>query len=132
MKKVILFVFLAVSISCSNDDHPNKNPELNGEWYLANISCFCGFDEGVDFNDFTLHFDNSKNMLHLDNPTESYYYIAESGSYEYNLQGNIISIEGSDDSYRYEFEDSNLILTLIDEPEIADDELSLTYHRKAK
>jgi len=130
MKKLVYLFFLAISISCSSDDDNNENSELNGEWFLINISCFCGFDETINFNDFTLRFDNSENILHLDNPTESYFYIAESGSYEYNLQENIISIEGTGDSYRYYFEDSNLILTLIDDPTIADDELSLMYQRK--
>lgn len=130
MKKVILFLFLAVSISCSNDDEPYKDAQLNGEWHLVNVSCFCGFDETIDFNDFTLRFENSENILHLDNPTDSYYYIAESGSYNYSIEGNIISIEGSNASYKYEIENSNLILTFIDDPAIADDELSLMYQRK--
>lgn len=130
MKKVILFLLLAVSISCSKDDDPYNDARLSGEWHLVNISCFCGFDETIDFNDFTLRFENKVNILHLDNPTESYYYIAESGSYNYSIEGNIISVEGSDASFKYEFEDSNLILTLMDDPAIADDELSLLYQRK--
>ena len=130
MKKLILFLFLAVSLSCSNDDDSYIDAQLSGEWRLVNIYCYCGFDPAIDFNDFTLRFEKEENILHLDNPTESYFYIAESGSYKYNIEGNIITIKGSEASFKYVFEDANLILTLLDEPAIADDELSLVYERK--
>lgn len=128
MKKLTLLLLLIVAISCSNDDD-QSNSDLSGNWYLVNAYCYCAFDESLDLNDFKLHFDDSENILHLDNPTDSYFYINESGSYKYSIDGDIIHIEGANASYKYEIQESNLILTLLDDPLIADDELVLTYTR---
>lgn len=106
-----------------------KSPELIGNWFLIEAQCHCAFDDTIDLQDFKLRFDNSENLIQLNNPTESYFYIAESGRYKYHLEGNIIKIEGVEDSYKYEVKGTTLILTRIDNPLIADDELVLTYKK---
>lgn len=128
MKKIVFLLFLAVFTSCSTDDDKSENLQLEGDWYLTNVYCYCGFDESIDFKDFKLRFDDSKNIVQLENPTEDYYYIAETGEYNYSLEGNILIIEDAE-PYTYEIKGSTLILTYIDEPAIADDELVLTYQR---
>lgn len=129
MKKNILVLLMAVMSSCSSDDKETTNPNLIGEWFLISADCFCAFDETINLQDFKLSFEESGETLHLDNPTESYYYIGETGSYKYNLEGNILKINGVNRSFKFETEGNKLILTLIDDPQIADDELVLTYQK---
>ena len=116
-------------VSCTSDDESIDGSQLNGQWYLTNIDCFCEFYPSIEFNDFKLRFDDPEKVVYLNNPTEDYFYIAESGAYEYMLQeGSIIKIIGGD-SFHYEVEGSTLFLTRIDDPAIADDELILTYQK---
>lgn len=130
MKKLSILLFIAVAISCSKDDDQHINSGLSGEWFLVNASCYCAFDDSINLNDFKLRFNDSEKILHLENPTESYYFINESGSYNYSLNGDIITIEGTNASYKFEIQGSHLILTFINDPAIADDELVLTFQRE--
>ena len=128
MKKVLFVaIVFALFTSCSKDEITDDR--LNGNWQLSDVQCFCGFDPDINFNDFTLNFNESSKILILDNPTEGYFYIAESGSYSYSLQdGQILKIEGAQ-AFQYEITNNILTLILIDNPQIADDELTLIYKR---
>lgn len=128
MKKMIFLLLLAVFVSCSANDDKQEDLQLNGEWFLIEAACYCGFDDEIDLKDFKLRFDETGDIVHFDNPTDSYFYIAESGTYGYELDENVILIDGAE-PYRFEINGSNLILTRIDDPGIADDELVLTYQR---
>ncbi len=117
-------LFLA---SCSNsDDDPKIDSQLNASWMLTNIDCFCGFDPATNLNDFTLLFKASENSVIVQNPREDYFYIANSGSYNYTLSNDTIKINGSDD-FKYSINGDLLTLIRVDDPQIADDELVLTY-----
>ena len=118
-------VFLS---ACSNDDSPKIDGQLSGTWMLTNISCFCGFDSETNFNDFTLRFKDSENRVVVQNPREDYFYIANSGTYNYTLTDDTLKINGSDD-FKYIVDGDILILTRVDDPQIADDELDLTYKK---
>lgn len=128
LKKLVFLSALVVSFSCSNNDDSEKETLLSGEWYLSEVNCFCFFDSD-NFEEYTLRFDISKNTLHLNNPAGKPYFIAESGSYEYNIDEDIIIINGTE-AFQFEMNNSNLILTYVDEPSIADDELVLRYNRE--
>lgn len=96
---------------------------------MIEVDCYCAFEEDIDLQDFKLIFDDSGNTLHLDNPTEAYYYIAETGAYKYDLEGDIIKLSGLNNTFKFKTEGNKLVLTLIDDPQIADDELVLTYQK---
>ncbi len=130
MKNIFIVLLIAIFLSaCSNsDDNPKIDAELSGTWMLTNISCFCGFDPETNFNDFTLQFKNSENSVIVQNPREDYFYIAKSGTYNFTLSNGILKINGSDD-FKYIIEGDELILTRVDDPQIADDELDLTYKK---
>ena len=130
MKRILILVLSAVFLSaCSNsDDNPKIDSELSGTWMLTNISCFCGFDPETNFNDFSLNFYNSGNSVIVQNPREDYFYIANSGTYNYTLTDDTLKINGSDD-FKYIVDGDILILTRVDDPQIADDELDLTYKK---
>ncbi len=129
MKKLIFSLCIIFSVSCSTDDNKSEESQLTGEWFLIDAACYCGFDDAIDLKDFLLQFDGQENRVHFDNPTDSYFYIAKSGTYKFELDENILYIEGAE-PYTFEIKGSNLILTRIDDPRIADDELVLSYQRK--
>ncbi|WP_157480583.1 hypothetical protein [Gillisia sp. CAL575] len=130
MKRILILALSLVFITaCSNsDDNPKIDAQLNGTWMLTNISCFCGFDPNTSFNDFTLNFKNSENSVNVQNPREDYFYIATSGTYDYTLSDDSIKINGSDD-FKYSIDGDKLTMTRIDDPQIADDELVLSYKK---
>lgn len=126
MKKVILILLLTGAItSCSKEDHNQK--QLSGEWFLSNVDCFCRFDPDIDFNDFKLIFTEEKLEVKLKSPSEEIYFIAKPGTYNYYIDGDIITINNM--SFNYKIEGDKLIMTFLDEPQIADDELTLLYKR---
>lgn len=131
MKRILILLLSVVFLTaCSNDDNnPKIDAELNGTWMLTNISCFCGFDPDTNFNDFTLNFNASEKIVIVQNPREDYFYIANSGTYSFNLTEDTIKINGSDD-FKYSVDGDILTLTRVDDPQIADDELTLIYSRK--
>lgn len=130
MKRILILVLSAISLSaCSNNDDTLKNDsELSGSWMLTNISCFCGFDAETNINDFTLQIRDAEKKITVQNPREDYFYIANSGTYTYSLNGDILRINGSDD-FNYKIDGDILLLSRIDNPQIADDELDLTYKK---
>lgn len=129
MKKILFILISVLIISCSNDDDSGNNHRLKGDWFLTRADCFCGFDPSIDFSDFTLRFDNSRMVVHINNPAEGNSFIAEPGSYNYTLDDTTIKINGAE-PFKYELTGSTLILTKMDHPEIADDELVLTYKKQ--
>jgi len=126
MKKLILILLLSVAItSCSKEDDNQK--QLSGTWILVNVDCFCGFDPAINNNSYKLIFTEGKNELVLENPAEGYSYIAESGTYNYTLDGNVLKVKNL--NFTYKIEGENLTLSFVDNPQIADDELDLTYKK---
>ncbi|MCF4101249.1 hypothetical protein L1I30_06200 [Gillisia sp. M10.2A] len=129
MKKLLLILALIGTVLSCTDDDISTDPELSGNFYLTDISCFCGFNPEIDFKDFKLQFSSTNNSFTLINPTEDYFYIGSSGTYNYELDDTILKVEGAA-SYIYSFEGNKLTLTLLDDPMVADDELVLTYQKE--
>lgn len=127
MKKILILLILAVSASCSNKDDSSEENLLTGEWYLSEVECFCA-GSPPNLEESTLRFDPNKNVIYIYNPPENPDYLAETGSYEYILDEDILIING--EAFQYEISSSALILTFVDEPGIADDELVLRYNRE--
>ncbi len=128
MNKLIILFAITLLCSCSNKDDSEKETLLSGEWYLSEVNCFCEFDSN-NLEEYTLRFDTSRNTLHLNNPAGNPFFIAESGSYEYIIDEDIIIINGTE-AFQFEMNNLTLILTYVDEPNIADDELVLRYNRE--
>ena len=129
MKKLLVIATLiCIFSSCSKEEI--KDERLIGDWYLTNAYCFCGFDPEVDIKDFTLSFNNLKQSVSIANPPDTYYFIAENGTYTYVLSDNEVSFKGVPTKYKYSVENDVLTLDKIDDPRIADDELTLVFKRK--
>lgn len=102
---------------------------LQGEWALTKVLCHCAFDEDVDFSTSKLWFATNQTkvtVIHEAGVT----YFHDSGNYRYTIQKDTITISDSPRRYTYTIEGNSLTLTYIDNPMIADDEVSYTYVRK--
>ena len=125
MKNVgFLFALLFVFNSCSSDDDYVVAAALNGTWVLNRASCFCFFGDNFDFTGHKLTFDSSEQRVIVENMDDTWF-IAESGAYTFGNNGGVININGK--SYAYEVRGNSLELTFVDNPGIADDEITLFY-----
>ncbi|MFI8604893.1 hypothetical protein ACIGCP_10550 [Cellulophaga baltica] len=125
----VLGVFLFCTACTDNDDDFVIDGNLSGEWVLTDVSCFCGFPEDVDFSVHTLSFSEEGNLVTVQNDSDTYYF-QESGTYQFTNTDNTISLEDNDRSYTYQIEEDVLLLSYLDEPMIADDEVTYKYARK--
>lgn len=122
MRKVIFILFVFLVAGCSSDDDA-INP-TGEKWVLNNVVCFCFFGEDFDFGTHTLQFDRDTKMVTVEN-SENAQFIAPPGTYSYSDDGEEIGIEGR--QYRYKQNGNSLELTYVDNPQIADDEVTYYY-----
>ncbi|MBM1105607.1 hypothetical protein JQC67_05575 [Aurantibacter crassamenti] len=125
MKRVaaIFVLFIALN-SCTKDNDDVVHTELEGSWVLANASCFCAFGENPDFSTHEINFKGS--VLIVQNSGEFQFLKDTAGSY--SVDGNVITLKNGA-QYKYVIKDKTLELTFVDNPDIADDELLLTYEK---
>ncbi|WP_281541459.1 lipocalin family protein [Maribacter aestuarii] len=129
-KFYLLFSVLLLLFSCSKDEDGKdlEDASLEGSWVLTNVSCFCGFPEDNDFTETLLLFDTEENKVTVDNRGK-YEYFKPSGTYSYNGEDNRIKFEDGR-NYRFEINKEILNLIFMDEPNIADDEITYTLERE--
>lgn len=127
MKKVLIVFFLIGLVSCSDDANEVEDNSLNGEWTLTNVSCFCGFPDPPEFNLTQVNFVAANNELIVLN-TGSQVYFREDGTYSYSGNGNRITLE-NENSYDFEVTGNTMQLIFVDQPGIADDEVTYSFIR---
>lgn len=128
MRKIItilLLTILAVSCSADNPEEGVVNVELEGNWVLENVSCFCYFEPETDFTTHRISFSGSKLTVVSEGDT---FFLTASGDYNYTVEGNLISLPNGA-QYRYQVDNQQLQLIFVDNPELADDEVSFTYYK---
>ncbi|TMU55446.1 hypothetical protein [Flagellimonas algicola] len=119
-----LFAFLMLVLSsCTSDDDINPSDD---KWVLDNVVCFCFFGEDFDFSVHSIRFDEDSGMVTIENTGDSEF-IAPAGTYPFTDNGSVIGIEGRE--YTYEEDGDSLILTYVDNPQIADDEITYYYSK---
>ncbi|APQ17005.1 hypothetical protein BTR34_06570 [Maribacter hydrothermalis] len=114
--------------ACNTDDEPViADAALEGEWQLLNVVCYCSFEPDTDFSLTKINFDTDRSRVTVIHDGQ-YSFFREAGEHFYGGQGDRIGF--SDDTvYRFEVEGSLLTLTLQDNPEIADDEVTFVFKR---
>lgn len=127
-RSVIFFISVLLCISCSDDDTELPDKALDGKWVLGEVRCFCLFDEDFDFSQHTLTFQSEGQQVMIENSINTFFITALPGIYPYIVNGDIVTIN-NDREYRYEVLGERLTLTYIDNPDIADDEITLRYNR---
>jgi len=129
MKK-LAFCLLIVStlVSCNKLEDLESSPnELDGRWELQSALCFCFYPEDFDFGAHKIEFNNDEGLLIVENSTETFF-ISEAGSYNYQIENNKVVIKNTIE-YTYELSGETLVMTFVDDPEIGDDEITLTYKK---
>lgn len=131
MKKIgiLLLSFIFISACSNNDDNPQIDGNLSGTWMLTSVSCFCIDEPESKLNEYSINFKTSQNTIDIQNPNGESFYIAENGSYNYNIANNKISLDGVFTSFNYSIKNNILTLEKIDNPQIADDELILVFKK---
>ena len=126
----LIFSLAFLLLSCSKGEEGKEfdDNSLEGSWVLTNVSCFCGFPEDNDFTETHLLFDTEENKVTVDNRGK-YEYFKPSGTYSYSGEDNRIKFEDGRD-YRFEINKEILNLIFIDEPNIADDEITYTLEKE--
>jgi hypothetical protein len=132
MKNILLVLVALMVVSCSNDEGaigPDPDDEaLEGQWTLNNVSCFCAFEEGIDFSTTKISFDTKNNELQVLQSGDSTFF-KEAGFYKYNGEGTRIEFPDGDAYTFYVKGDAVLQLVYEDNPDIADDEISYSFER---
>ena len=128
MKRILVLLFVCCFLSCSDDDN-GFDIELNGTWTLTNVSCFCGFPDPPGFENTQVTFVDVTNEVIVLNE-ESEVYFRENGVYSYTGSENTIVLEDGR-AYNFEINEDVLLLVFVDEPNIADDEISYTFRKNA-
>ncbi len=126
--KYFLLSFLFVIQMCQKDNNTNSLGELEGQYILQNVVCECFFED-YNFNGNQLWFFPNKSLI-LSKGSE---YMRVSISTpnqpaEYNLIDNILTLNQSNRQYLVNANNDEVTLTFIDDPLIADDEI--TYYFK--
>lgn len=124
-----LLVLIAVT-SCDQLEEVGEPPvrsELDGNWVLGSARCFCFFPDDFDFARHQLDFDSVTNEVRVENSEETFF-IIRTGTYPYAVEGDRITINGTL-VYTYRIEGNSLILSFVDDPQLADDEISLFYSK---
>ena len=122
-KAFFLLVLLFTIVGCSSDDD-TPNPELGQRWVLNNVVCFCFFGDDFDFTTHKLTFNSTEKKVIIEN-SEDNPFIAPAGTYSYTENGEVIEIDGR--QYTYEIKGNTLTMHFVDEPLIADDEITYFY-----
>ncbi len=125
MKRIATLFFVTLFIiACSKDNDDVVNVELEGQWELTDVTCFCFFGENPNFEAHKIRFEGSR--LEVTNTGEYEFLTDAAGTY--SVDGNLITFSNSA-QYRYAINDNLLTLTFVDDPLISDDEIVLEYIR---
>ncbi len=127
-KFAICLLVLTLSVSCEKLEEVNQPPstsELQGKWELQSASCFCFFPEDFDFGAHKLEFNATANEVIIENSDDTFF-VTGAGTYPIVVENNRITIKDSI-AYTFQIQSDTLTLTFIDNPQIADDEISLIY-----
>ena len=126
--KFFLFSLLFIVQMCQKDNITKGSGELNGQYILQDVSCFCFFED-YDFNLNQLWFFPSKNLLvSKGNEYDGVYISSPNELSGYALIDGVLTLTQSNREYVVNFKNDDVTLTFIDDPLIADDEI--TYYFK--
>ena len=111
MKKTVLFLaIVGLLFSCNENADTNQfTNELNGNWNLVSVTCFCepiNLETGEHIWEFNL----TENELNVtNNVSEELHTILETGTYDININDTKIRILNIE--YEFYFENEKLFLT---------------------
>ena len=133
MRFIILAIALAMTMCEKADTLSTLNPfsELQNRYLLKNVQCECFFDDYYfETNELWFFPESSVAVskglgftgLYVSNPNEPE---------NYRVKDDVIEFEQSGKSYYFRIENENLVLSNIDDPQIADDEIVYSFKKGA-
>ncbi|MFX0556399.1 hypothetical protein ACOCEA_06350 [Maribacter sp. CXY002] len=128
MKKIFLLLTSLFFVACASDnDRVIYDSGLEGEWVLTNVSCFCAFDPEINFSETHIIFDVNAGTVTVINAGD-YQFFKENGVYYYGGEGNTLGFPDNT-VYQFSINGNKLSLIYLDNPNIADDEVSYNFVR---
>jgi len=131
LKGVVIFLFTTSLSSClkENDLSNSQIDELEGRWQLQQVSCFCYFED-FDFTPNELWISaKSRVMLSRNQIGEPIGITDNEIVTPIRVRNNELTDLISNRSYTYEVMGDRLNIHYIDNPQIADDEISYSFRR---
>ena len=130
-KGVLILVFTTSLSSClkENDLSNSQIDELEGRWQLQQVSCFCYFED-YDFTVNELWISAKSNVVLSRNQNGQPLGITDNEIVTpIRVRNNELTDLISNRSYTFDLDDDVLNIHYIDNPQIADDEISYSYRR---
>ena len=129
MRNYIVLLFALLIVACSDDDTPQiQSTGLNGSWTLTNVICFCGFPDPPAFEQTQLTIDVANGEIQVDRTGMGLEYFRPVGTYTFVGTENTITLDDGR-AYTYTIEGNVLRLDFVDEPQLADDEITFLLSR---
>ena len=126
--KLFLFSLLFVVQMSQKHSITKNSDKLSGQYILQNVSCECFFED-YNFSVNQLWVFPSKNLIvSKGNEYDGVYISSPNKPEEYNLIDGVLTLTDSNKEYVVNFNDDEVVLTFIDDPLVADDEI--TYYFK--
>jgi len=130
-KRILVLLIALVLSSCLKDNELNS-PEIGaieGRWQLQQVSCYCYFED-YDFTTNELWVSAKSSVMLSRNQNGQPLGISDNEIVTpIRVQGNELDDLISNRSYTFEVDVNNLSIHYIDNPDIADDEISYYFKR---
>lgn len=133
MRYIILAIALAMTMCEKTDTESTLNPfsEIQNRYILKNAQCYCAFED-YDFSTNELWFFPEPSVAVSKGLGSKGLYVSSPNEPEnYSVKEDIIEFEQSGNSYYFKIENESLVLSNIDDPQIADDEIIYSFEKGA-
>ena len=129
MSNCKLILFALILVSCSDNDDKIKTSEIEGQYILQNVSCFCYFDN-YDFTKNQLWFFPKQDMIVSKGDVNDGIFITKPNEpSKFLIYDGVLTFNDIEKEYSIEVKQNEIILTYIDNPDIADDEITYIFKK---
>lgn len=114
-------------MGCEGDEIDSS--VLEGQWILQNISCFCYFGEEPKFDQHYIWFFPDKGLMVANGNGAAATFKEPGQVYSYTIKDQLLGFNDDSRKYAIEINQNQLSLRYIDNPQIADDEITYIFTR---
>ena len=126
MKKLILLLLFIPLVSCETSE---TKEDIKGQYILQDVICFCYFDN-YDFTKNQLWFFPEEELLVSKGDSNDGVFITKPNkSSKFLIYDGVLTLNESGKEYTIEVKQDQIILTYIDNPDIADDEITYVFKK---
>ena len=130
MKKIIVAFLFLFSMCEQNDKLTKENINIiKGQYILQNVSCYCFFQD-YDFTKNQLWFFPKKKLLVSKGIfNDAVNILSPNEPKSYFIADGILTLTKSKKQYKIEIKADEIVLSFIDDPRIADDEITYFFKK---